>query len=214
MVRVPQHTDKDYRMKTTDNTKESARERILSCAAKIFAQKSFDGARVDEIAKEANVPKSLIYYHFKSKEEIFEVLTEQFLDAYASILRNYRDESNRKDTADLRKRMRQVYYQFGMEHEALIRTILIESVKKENYNTTLYRMMQTLVDSTEALTDQQKSHLVNEFFFNIIPCIAYICFKDSWTEFFQMDASSFDETFLTTYSNTHINYHNNLPVNE
>ena len=201
-------------MKNTVHSKENARERILASAAKIFAQKSFDGARVDEIAKDANVPKSLIYYHFKSKEEIFEVLTQQFLDRYAAILKQYRDESNRKDTSDLKHRMQQVYYQFGMEHESLVRAILMEAVKKGTSNSTLYHMMQTLADSSENLTNQEKEHMVNEFFFNVIPCIAYICFKDSWLQFFQMEESNFNETFLTTYSNTHMEYHKNLPMNE
>lgn len=100
-----------------------------------------------------------------------------------------------------------------MEHESLVRAILMEAVKKGTSNVTLYRMMQTLANS-ENLTNQEKEHMVNEFFFNIIPCIAYICFKDSWIQFFQMEESLFNETFLSTYSHTHIESHKNLPTNE
>ncbi len=45
--------------------------RILTAARKIFSKEGFDGARMDEIALLANVNKAMIYYHFKSKEELY-----------------------------------------------------------------------------------------------------------------------------------------------
>lgn len=36
----------------------------------LFAEKGFDGARVDKLAEMAKVNKALIYYYFKSKEAI------------------------------------------------------------------------------------------------------------------------------------------------
>ena len=47
-----------------------SRERILDAARSEFAEKGFDGARVDEIAKRADVNKALIYYYFKGKDEL------------------------------------------------------------------------------------------------------------------------------------------------
>lgn len=56
--------------------------RILKTAEKIFSEEGFDGARVDKIAKEAGVNKALIYYYFKSKNEILEtILSSLFQDA-------------------------------------------------------------------------------------------------------------------------------------
>jgi TetR/AcrR family transcriptional regulator len=47
------------------------KEKILEAALTEFAERGFDGARVDRIASEAGVNKALIYYHFKSKEELY-----------------------------------------------------------------------------------------------------------------------------------------------
>lgn len=187
--------------------KENARSKILSSAAIVFAKKSFDGARVDEIANMACVPKSLIYYHFKSKEEIYEVLAQEFLDAYEKLIDTYQEESNRHDPLGLRERMQTIYYQFGIENEALVRTILMDSFKKGNHNTTLFRMVTKIIQSKEEFSAEQKEHLLNEFFFNILPCMAYICLKDSWTQFFKIEGSDFDQSFLNAYSNTHGSYH-------
>ncbi|MFD1736304.1 TetR/AcrR family transcriptional regulator [Bacillus salitolerans] len=47
------------------------KEKILETALIEFADKGYEGARVDRIAIEAGVNKALIYYHFKSKEELY-----------------------------------------------------------------------------------------------------------------------------------------------
>src|SRR5438045_3831129 len=45
-------------------------QRIVSAAEKIFAEQGLDGARTDAIARAARVNKALLYYYFKSKEDL------------------------------------------------------------------------------------------------------------------------------------------------
>lgn len=52
--------------------KQTSDEKVLAAALKEFAEYGFDGARVDRIAKNAKVNKAMIYYHFKSKEALYE----------------------------------------------------------------------------------------------------------------------------------------------
>lgn len=49
----------------------NGREKILVASLHEFAERGFDGARIDRIASNANVNKALIYYHFKNKEELY-----------------------------------------------------------------------------------------------------------------------------------------------
>ncbi len=44
---------------------------ILSEAARIFARKGYEGASMRDIAEACGISKSLLYHHFKSKEEIY-----------------------------------------------------------------------------------------------------------------------------------------------
>lgn len=54
---------------------ESAKRRdILEGARRVFFDKGFDGASMDEVAKTAGVSKATIYVYFGSKEELFEAL--------------------------------------------------------------------------------------------------------------------------------------------
>src|SRR5882757_17176 len=51
--------------------------RILAAAALEFAARGFAGARVDRIARRARVNKAMIYYHFRSKQELYRALLRQ-----------------------------------------------------------------------------------------------------------------------------------------
>lgn len=50
---------------------------IFLAAIDVFSEKGFDKATMDDIAARANVAKGTIYYHFKSKEELFLFLVEE-----------------------------------------------------------------------------------------------------------------------------------------
>ena len=60
---------------------------IMNSAIKNFADKGFEGARVDEIAKDAGVNKATIYYHIGGKEALYKsVLTEVLTTGAAHVL--------------------------------------------------------------------------------------------------------------------------------
>jgi TetR/AcrR family transcriptional regulator len=50
---------------------EATKAVILDAALKEFAEQGFAGARMDEIARAANVNKALLYYYFESKQQLF-----------------------------------------------------------------------------------------------------------------------------------------------
>jgi len=47
------------------------RKKILEAAATVFSQKGFHQAKMDEIAKQAGVPKGTLYYNFSGKSKLF-----------------------------------------------------------------------------------------------------------------------------------------------
>jgi AcrR family transcriptional regulator len=50
---------------------------IFDSAIKIFSGKGYNGATMDEIAMNAGVAKGTLYYHFRSKEEIFKYIIDE-----------------------------------------------------------------------------------------------------------------------------------------
>lgn len=193
----------------------NARERILEAATKVFAEKSFDGSRIEDISREANVPKSLIYYHFKSKDEILEVLTTQFMDEYIGLISENAGEDHQKKAQELPGRMKNVYYEFGQRNADLLRVILMDSLKKSKERPVLFKVIEEMT-AKEAENNADKDFDVQErriaeFFTSFIPNCAYILFADSWTKYFDMERIQFDKLYMNVYQATHGAYHKNHP---
>ncbi len=54
---------------------EKSRDLLLKAGERIFAEKGFDGARVEEIARKAGVNIRMLYHHFGSKKGLFLEIT-------------------------------------------------------------------------------------------------------------------------------------------
>jgi TetR/AcrR family transcriptional regulator len=62
----------------------STEEKILEAAKTVFHRKGFDGARMQEIANEAGINKSLLHYYYRSKENLFDAV---FKDAFNELFK-------------------------------------------------------------------------------------------------------------------------------
>ncbi|HEV8564289.1 MAG TPA: TetR/AcrR family transcriptional regulator [Actinomycetota bacterium] len=60
----------DLRSPRTART-EAKRDRIIDCAMRRFAEDGYQGARVDDVAKELGIAKGSIFQHFGSKAGLF-----------------------------------------------------------------------------------------------------------------------------------------------
>jgi len=59
------------------------RATILRAAADIFSQAGLAGARTDAIAQAARVNKALLYYYFKSKDDLYSAVLEDHLGEFS-----------------------------------------------------------------------------------------------------------------------------------
>ena len=65
----------------------ASRARIVGAAAKEFAARGYAGASVDRIARAARLNKAMIYYHFKSKGDLYrEILSDMFQAVRAGVV--------------------------------------------------------------------------------------------------------------------------------
>ena len=73
---------------------QQSQERILEAALKEFAAKGFAGARVDVIARRANINKRMLYHYFGDKEGLFrEVLRRKIAERRAWLAASPEDPS-------------------------------------------------------------------------------------------------------------------------
>jgi AcrR family transcriptional regulator len=73
--------------------KNETRQNLLEAAYRVFGQRGYAQATVDDVAAAAGVSKGAVYHHFQSKEELFRALLEDHgheLDAIAVAARQAR----------------------------------------------------------------------------------------------------------------------------
>ncbi len=61
--------------------KDARPSEILDAALRVFAEKGFAGARMDDIARRAGVTKGTIYLYFENKEAVFKTLVRESIGA-------------------------------------------------------------------------------------------------------------------------------------
>jgi AcrR family transcriptional regulator len=71
----------DQRTSTARAQGREARDELLSAALRVFAERGYRQASVDEIAAEAGYSKGALYWHFSSKEELLVTLLDERIDA-------------------------------------------------------------------------------------------------------------------------------------
>jgi AcrR family transcriptional regulator len=84
---------------------QATRRRLLAAAESIFARHGFEAARLEDIAAGAGYTRGAFYANFKSKEDIFFALFEDWIrkriDTVTALLRRYKDPAHK--LAALRK---------------------------------------------------------------------------------------------------------------
>ena len=98
------------------------REAILKAAMTVFARKGFVGASMREICLEAGITKPALYYHFRSKEHLFQELV---IDTFGHLRKVMLGAA--QDRGPLRERLVRIVYEelrLASEKPALVRFIL------------------------------------------------------------------------------------------
>lgn len=195
------------------------REKILAAAKKTFARKGFDGARVDEIAQKAKVNKALIYYYFKSKEEILEEIMKQFLEEsinrkYAIVERNRKESPKKKiDPKELIESSAERLFDLFQGNEDVLRIIITEELKSEKKQWPLFQLLDMgLKDGLAMAQDigisiKKKDQLVRTaFYFGFIPIAFFNLLKNEWACYYKTDKKREQKEFIEILKKTYIRY--------
>jgi TetR/AcrR family transcriptional regulator len=90
-------------MRRKSRNPERTREKILREATAEFAARSYDGARVDSIARRCRLSKNMLYHYFGSKEGLFIAVLEHMYEMFRKRQRDFAARA-----ADPVKAMRQL----------------------------------------------------------------------------------------------------------
>jgi AcrR family transcriptional regulator len=86
------------RSRQTERTR-ATRRKLLDAAKRIFAQEGFEAARLEDIAAGAGYTRGAFYANFKSKEDIFFALFEEWvrerIETFSSAVRRHSDPAEK-----------------------------------------------------------------------------------------------------------------------
>lgn len=109
-------------MRKSDITKQ----KILKAAMRIFAEKGFHGASVNDIADTAGVNKRMIYAHFENKESLYiAVIDEAFrrLSESESVFVN-----EKFDCVEAVNRIIEHYFKFFAKNKSFVKLVMHENL--------------------------------------------------------------------------------------
>ncbi|NAZ75485.1 TetR family transcriptional regulator [Kineococcus sp. T13] len=71
----------DAALPLVERKQKAARQRIVVAAARLFAERGFDGVSVSDIAESAEVGRTTFFRHFGDKQEVVFAREQELLDA-------------------------------------------------------------------------------------------------------------------------------------
>jgi AcrR family transcriptional regulator len=75
-------TGTDARADAAESRAQDSRDEILKAATKLFASRGVHETSMSEVARAAHVSKALIFWHFKTKEDLFFAVLNRLLEPY------------------------------------------------------------------------------------------------------------------------------------
>lgn len=67
--------------RTREEKRAANRQRLLDAARKVFTERGYHGATVEQIAEASGLSNGALYYNFRSKEDLFLALFDQRIEA-------------------------------------------------------------------------------------------------------------------------------------
>lgn len=151
---------------TSETRAQDSRDEILKAAMPLFAVRGFHETSMAEVARAASVSKALIFWHFKTKEELFMAVLNRLLEPYFI---DFAEEATALDEKTQILRLIDLYLQFVRENASSIRFFVAQLLHDEmlsdgltNQVLQLYGGYRTLL--VDLIGRAQEKHLCTRHF--------------------------------------------------
>ena len=171
--------------------------RILIAAKKVFQTKGMEGARMQEIADEANINKAMLHYYYRSKQQLFEAVFTQLFTLLAHQLNKTLNEDS-----SLEEKIRNFtsnYISFIAEHPYLPNFIIQEINRSPDFILKFRSFFPDLKKFKAQLEDRIpdekiKSFTVEKLFINVLSLNVFpFLAKPLLKAFLQIDENDFQQ---------------------
>jgi AcrR family transcriptional regulator len=120
---------------------QDSRDEILKAATHLFANRGFHETSMSEVAREARVSKALIFWHFKTKEELFVAVLNRLLEPYVI---DFGEETQVLDERQQILKLVEFYLLFVRDNLSSVRFFLAQMLREQNLSETLNEQVMKL----------------------------------------------------------------------
>jgi AcrR family transcriptional regulator len=113
---------------------QDSRDEILKAAMQLFANRGFHETSMSEVAREARVSKALIFWHFKTKEELFVAVLNRLLEPYFI---DFAEEAAVMDERAQIEKLVESYLSFVRDNASSVRFFLAQMLHDQRLSETL-----------------------------------------------------------------------------
>ncbi|MBN1970025.1 MAG: TetR/AcrR family transcriptional regulator [Candidatus Delongbacteria bacterium] len=184
---------------------QRTKAKIARVSEKVFAEKGFDAARVDDIAKKAGVNKALIYYYFDSKENLLkEVLQVNALEIVKAIEEDF-ENANQENSA-----LTFDFYMSIIDHlkrkRNVLKILMYEMLNPSNKKPMIFDILDMTFQSLKKLIDRsgnkiedEETYKLNHFFYHFIPSMSFILIGDKYCNTYNVDYDNSFDKFIEAF---------------
>ena len=112
---------------------QDSRDEILKAAMELFANRGFHETSMSEVAREARVSKALIFWHFKTKEELFVAVLNRLLEPYFI---DFAEEASMDERVQIEKLV-EAYLRFVRDNASSVRFFLAQMLHDQRLSESL-----------------------------------------------------------------------------
>jgi AcrR family transcriptional regulator len=127
---------------------QDSRDEILKAGIRLFATRGFHETSMSEVAREAKVSKALIFWHFKTKEELFLAVLNKLLEPYVI---DFAEESEKLDAREQIRKLIGGYVNFVRENAGSVSFFLRRFMSGEEMPEVFTEQIRRLYDLYKAL---------------------------------------------------------------
>ena len=192
------------------------KRRIFNTAVKVFSEKGYDNASVDEITAIAGVAKGSLYYHFGKKEDIFDMILEEGLN----LLKNSIEikTKNCTNTLDKIKAVILIQIKVTVKYEDFLNVILSQIWGEDPKNNKCKKAVFEYIKIIEKIVEEGIEN--DEFYDGDIEAIASAIFGVTCSSLIyrlkknrQVDVKRVYEGFIDNVTRTISKKNNNIKFN-
>lgn len=109
---------------------QDSRDEILKAAMHLFASRGFHETSMSEVAREARVSKALIFWHFKTKEELFVAVLNRLLEPYFI---DFAEEAGALDERAQIQKLVEFYLLFVRDNASSVRFFIAQMLHDQHF---------------------------------------------------------------------------------